>query len=144
MPQKSLNSMMAALQQDVILAVAPLCSQFEMEIANNYVNGSLLSIELRNKHAVVEISWDPRDGFLYFIGPVRRNTPWEGPSRYEIAAFATLTKDGVIPNVRGRNGGRLPVAIRNAVKFLTKHVGACLNGDWSIRPQLDKWLSESY
>ena len=37
MPKKGEKSTMAALQQDVILAVAPLCTQCGMEIAENAV-----------------------------------------------------------------------------------------------------------
>jgi|GEM_PF-4325819 len=118
---------------------------FGFEISESEHKTAYVAMTAQNSLTFIAISWDPRDGFMYWIGPTQKGIVPSVPvhpnlkaslPRYEIDLIAAVKTDGTLPTIRGKNNSTLE-SLSNAITYLVKHAADLLQGDWSCRDELD-------
>lgn len=118
---------------------------FGFQITESKQETAYVTLTAQNSLTFVAISWDPRDGFIYWIGPTQKgNVPnipvhpnlKDALPQYEIDLVAAVKTDGILPTIRGKNNSTLE-SLSNAITYLVKHAADLLQGDWSCREALD-------
>jgi hypothetical protein len=104
-----------------------------------------VEVTAQNAWTFFTITWDPRGGLMYWIGPLDKgHVPGipvhanlnEPLSEYDIAFVAAVKTEGVLPTIRGKDGPTLE-SLSNAITYLVNNAADLLRGDWSCRPELE-------
>jgi hypothetical protein len=126
--------------------------QFAMSHTNSTIEGSFVEVIYQNDVTFVRVTWSPRDGLRYHLGPLRHGEvppreltyrPGQSLRDYELEWFMTLNRDNEFREIRGKTG-EIVAAAQTAVEIMIKNGTSFLIGDWSRRSELDELVKRNY
>ena len=136
--------------ETMLIAVQPLQREYEMHVTES--GGCLAGVRLQNQDTFISLTWSPKEGLEYSIGPLVDGLvppadifyrPGQSPHAYEIAWFAKLAGVQRNADIRGKIDG-FAESLRTGVELVMKIAGAFLAGDWSRREKLDELIEQNY
>jgi hypothetical protein len=145
MSQVSTKKMATAVMKQFANAVRDFGADFSLSVSQSECLTIYPEVTARNDHAFIRMTWSPQDGCEYYIGPLVNNSVPDytlAPNlaapllEYELEWFSKIRTNGVLPMVRGKSGPT-DQAVVNAFGYITRYLGDCLCGDWSIRESLE-------
>lgn len=133
------------IHQECLDVLQVLVRDYGFQITEAMHETAYVHFTVRNTSTFIEISWDPRDGLAYWIGPIEKGSvpklsvfpDWkQSSSRYEIETIAAVKTDSILPTIQGKNNTTLE-SLTNAITYLVENAADLLQGDWSCREELE-------